>query len=177
MVKLRKKTKYVLVGISATIILLIIAIGLYIYSIVKNFDGGSDTWLPFITFHKSYLCMKKESNRLDVNYEQKHIGCGEEGIRLIEEDMKATNLFEILQASRLYYTNNDPNNKEKVPYADKNKIDFTNWQCVDDVNDKLIPISLYKDKPMLGKSYRCWPNTPLSSDVGITYTSDKYTIF
>lgn len=161
MVKFRKKTKCILLGISTIVVLLTITAGLFIYSIIKNADGGSDTWFPYISFYRSLSCVElQSSNRVD--YENWPAECNTYGIRLVEADMKAKNLSEILSKAKFYYTNNGV----RTGYDENKKIYFSDWQCRNELDG--TPIFLDTEKPTLGKNYRCWPkNTPLPCNIGI----------
>lgn len=138
-ITLGTKPRYFIFGYIVALITLPI-FGWIALIILAAYDTSSNpsNWSPFFSFYRSYECMGK----LGVN-------C------MITSERAWTsndNILKTLNDFKLYY----------VEFPDKNKVDFSKWQCREFTSKKLVTTSEIAKN---GESYECWPNDPIPQEL------------
>lgn len=133
------KPKYFIFGYLIALVTLPI-LGWIALIILAAYDTSAypSNWTPFFTFYRSYECMGK----LGVNC----ITTGERARTSNDNILKTLNNF------KLYY----------VEFPNKNKVDFSKWQCREFLTKRLVTMSELAPK---GASYECWPNDPIPQEL------------
>lgn len=138
-IALGMKPRYFIFGYIAALITLPLFAWIALI-ILSTFDTSSspNNWSPYFSFYRSYECVGKYDGSCLI---------GNERAWTREDSISKT-----LNNFKLYY----------VEFPDKNKVDFSKWQCREFTSKKLMAVSELAKK---GGSYECWPNNPIPQEL------------
>lgn len=135
-VALGTKLRYFIFGYFIALITLTLA--WIVLVMIPDSSSNPSNWSPWFNFYRSYECIGKYDNNCMIRSER---------ARTTND-----NILKTLNEFKLYY----------VEFPDKNKVDFSKWQCREYISKRLMVTSEIVKK---GDSYECWPNNPIPQEL------------